>query len=144
MSETCQTACPHCSAAQRIDKSVPVAVAKCHDCGGHLFDGHPILLTGETFAHHLATNTIPVVVDFMADWCGPCKVIAPEIIKTAKALEPHVRFAKVDTDEDQKLAGHNGVRGFPTLVIYKHGHEVARHAGAMSAAQIQAWLKPHL
>lgn len=144
MPETHQTACAKCSTPTRFSPSTPPEAIKCGQCGEKLFDGQPIDLTGETFPHHLSANDIPVVVDFWAEWCAPCKMIAPEIVKAAHDLEPHVRFAKVDTDEEQKLAGHNGIRGFPTLVIYKGGREVARHAGAMSAGQIKTWVQAFL
>lgn len=141
MVDAYQTACPHCEAPNRLLTSAAGEIAKCSACGERLFTGSPLELNGENFHHHLTINDIPVVVDFWAEWCAPCKVIAPEFIKAAGDMEPHVRFAKVDTDEEQKLAGHNGIRGFPTLVIYIGGREVARHAGAMSAGQIKSWIE---
>ncbi|MCW8915013.1 MAG: thioredoxin TrxC [Magnetovibrio sp.] len=144
MHETYQTACPHCSEVNRFPKSSPPASIKCRKCDHKMFSAHPIELNGETFHHHLTSNDIPVVVDFWAEWCAPCKMIAPELAKAATELEPHVRFAKVDTDEEQKLAGQNGIRGFPTLVIYKGGREISRHAGAMSAGQIKTWIREFL
>ena len=143
MHDTFQTACPHCHAPSRFDAATPAGALKCGACSERLFTAKAIKLTGETFTAHLSANDLPVVVDFWADWCAPCHAIASAIRKAAKDLEPHVRFAKVDTDEEQKLAGQNGIRGLPTLIIYQSGREVARHAGAMSAEQLKAWIQQH-
>lgn len=143
MHDTFQTACPHCHTPSRFDAAMPAEALKCGACGKRLFTGKAIELTGETFAAHLAANEIPLVVDFWADWCAPCHAIASAIRKAVKDLEPHVRFAKVDTDEEQKLAGQNAVRGLPTLIIYESGREVARHAGAMSTEQLKTWIQQH-
>ena len=140
MTETHNTVCPQCGEVCHVLETLPKDKITCRACGEHLFTGQPISLTWDTFDHHLKANTIPVVVDFSADWCAPCKILAPQFIKACAEMEPHVRFATVDTDEEQKLAGHNGIRGFPTLVIYKAGHDVARHSGAMTARQIVEWV----
>ena len=141
MSEVIHTVCPHCNTINRIPKSRPAEAAKCGKCGGRVFEGRPVELTTKTFKTHITSNDIPVVVDFWAKWCAPCKMMAPEFAKAAAELEPNARFAKVDTDAEQGLAGQFAIRGIPTLIVYKGGHEVARQSGAMPAEQLKAWVR---
>jgi thioredoxin 2 len=106
-----------------------------------MFEGAPVALTAKTFQRHIASNDIPLVVDFWADWCGPCKMMAPEFAKVAAALEPLARFAKVDTEAEQAIAAEFGIRSIPTLIVFKGRKEVARQAGAMPAEQLKAWVR---
>jgi thioredoxin 2 len=144
MSESYQAVCPHCSTTNRLPKSKPAEEAKCGKCSEPVFDGTPVALTAQSFQRHINSNDIPVVVDFWADWCGPCKMMAPEFSKTAIEMEPQARFAKVDTEAEKSIAAQFGIRSIPTLIIYKGGREVARQAGAMRAEQLKAWVRQYV
>lgn len=143
MSDSHLVVCPHCATTNRIPASKPAAAAKCGKCGGAVFDGHPVALNASTFQKHVANNTIPVVVDFWADWCGPCKMMAPAFAQATRDMEPHVRFAKLDTESEQQVAAQFGIRSIPTMILFKGGREAARQSGALSAPQIKAWVQQH-
>jgi thioredoxin 2 len=134
--------CASCHVTNRVRQD-KLALAKCGKCGSTLFTGHPVELTAGAFNQHLAHNDIPMVVDFWAPWCGPCHMMAPAYEAAAKQLEPTVRFAKVNTDQEQDLAGRFGIQSIPTLILFKGGREVARQPGAMSATQLTNWIRMH-
>jgi len=136
--------CPACAAVNRVPPEKPAAEARCGKCQCPLFDGHPVALTAQNFQRHVRRNSIPVVVDFWADWCGPCKTMAPEFAKAAQALEPQVRFAKLDTEAAQEAAAAHGIRSIPTMILFRDGQEVARQSGAMPAGHIIQWLRDSL
>ncbi len=133
--------CPACSAINRLAAEKPAAEAKCGKCREPLFSGHPTALTDQNFARHVSRNSIPVVVDFWAEWCGPCKMMGPEFEKAAKALEPQVRFAKLDTEAAQQSAAKLNIRSIPTMILFHGGREVARQSGAMPAGHIIQWVR---
>ncbi len=136
--------CPACAAINRVPPEKSVAEAKCGKCHASLFDGHPVALDSRAFAKHVGRSSIPVVVDFWAAWCGPCKTMAPEFEKAAAAMEPRVRFAKLDTEAAQDVAGQLGIRSIPTMILFQNGREVARQSGAMPAGHIIQWLRDSL
>lgn len=144
MSESLHIVCPHCDAVNRVPESRLGENPVCGKCGQALFNGHPLALTQQTFAKAITRNNIPVLVDFWAPWCGPCKMMAPQFEQAAKTLEPHIRLAKVDTEAEQMLGAQYGIRSIPTLALFKGGKEVARQAGAMGAADIVRWVQSHL
>ena len=137
-----QVVCPRCDTANRVPAARlgdgerrPV----CGACRAPLFEGHPLALGEERFWRHLRLSGIPLLVDFWASWCRPCRVMAPEFEAAAARLEPRMRLVKVSTEEAPRLAGELGISSIPTLALFAGGREVARQAGAMPARRIVAW-----
>ncbi|MEE4143653.1 MAG: thioredoxin TrxC [Halieaceae bacterium] len=134
-------ACPHCPAINRIPPERLGDRPRCGKCGEALFTGHPLELTAASFERHLQRSELPLVVDFWAEWCGPCKMMAPAFAQAAGELEPGVRLAKIDTEAQQAVAARYAIRSIPTLILFRGGREVARQAGAMSKNDIVQWVK---
>lgn len=133
------TVCPHCHTTNRVGTG-DLQEAHCGRCGERLYTGHPVALDGAAFERQIANPDTPVVVDFWAPWCGPCRGFAPVFERAAAELEPAYRFAKVNTDEAADLAARFNIRSIPTLAIFKGGREVARVSGAMDYGRFKAWL----
>ena len=144
MSETLHIVCPHCNTVNRIPTARLGEGPRCGRCRRPLFNGHPLDLTAASFQQHIGRSDIPVVVDFWAPWCGPCKMMAPAFEQAARQLEPRVRLAKVNTDVEQALGAQFGIRSIPTMALFKHGREAARQAGAMGASDILRWVQANL
>ena len=133
--------CPHCGAVNRLPVAKPAAEAKCGVCHKPLFSGHPSAATTASFAKHIGRNDVPVVVDFWAEWCGPCKTMAPVYERVAAEMEPELRFLKVDTEREPELANRYGIRGIPTMMVFRNGKPIAQRAGAIDAGTLKVWLK---
>ena len=106
--------------------------------------GEPIQISDETFEKEVMQSNLPVIVDFWAPWCGPCKMMAPAFEQAAAQLEPHVRLAKLNTENEQSIGARFGIRSIPTLALFRGGREIARQAGAMGSADIVRWVQAHL
>ncbi len=141
MNEYVHIVCPHCSTINRVLSNKLDSSPKCGRCKDMLFNARPIKLTSFNFQKHIDNNHIPVVVDFWADWCGPCKIMAPVVEQAAAKLEPHVRMAKVNTETEQGLSVKFNIRSIPTIIIFREGREVARQSGAMDLASLLMWVK---
>ncbi|WP_292993259.1 thioredoxin TrxC [Nitrosomonas sp.] len=135
--------CPHCHATNRVPADRLGATPNCGSCHQALFTTQPVELTESHFNRHIANNDIPVLVDFWAPWCGPCRMMAPAFTKAAALLEPGMRLAKVNTEEEQGLAARYNIRSIPTLALFKSGQEIARQSGAMSEQDLVRWAQAH-
>ncbi len=140
MSET-RIVCPGCSATNLLPSDRLGDGPRCGKCKESLFTAHPVELSAAAFERHVQRNDIPVLVDFWAPWCGPCLAMAPAFEEAAGKLEPNVRFAKLNTEEEQMMGARFGIRSIPTMVLFRGGKEVARQSGAMMTGDILRWVE---
>jgi thioredoxin 2 len=140
MSEFIKVVCPHCAKVNKIPKKEHYKKAICGNCKQSMLDYKPIEVDKEGLLHVLVNSDIPVVVDFWAPWCGPCRMMAPAYEETAKILALKAMLLKVNTQEHQDLGGVYGIHSIPTMIIFKDTKEVSRLSGAMSTHQLVDWI----
>jgi thioredoxin 2 len=138
--------CPHCAATNRVpdDKMTADSGATCGKCKLALFTGKPIEANVESFGKQLRNSDIPLVVDFWAPWCGPCRSFAPTFAQVAAQMPTQARFIKVNTEEQQQIAAQFAIRSIPTLMVFKGGKKVGEISGALAALQLTQWVKQYL
>ncbi|HVZ10542.1 thioredoxin TrxC [Rhodopila sp.] len=139
-----QIVCPVCGAINRVPVDRPAAAARCGSCKSALFTAHPTEVTEAMLDTHLRANSIPVLLDVWAPWCGPCRSMAPQFERAAAMLEPEVRLLKLNADDAQATCARLRVQGIPALYLFRNGQPVAQSAGAMAADAIVAWTRNNL
>ena len=144
MSEARKVVCPSCNTTNAIPAERLGDGPKCGQCKDDIFTAHPVELNQSSFSRHVLSNDIPMLVDFWAPWCGPCLKMAPAFTEAAQQLEPNVRLAKLNTEDEQAIGAQYGIRSIPTMVLFKGGKEIARQSGAMMAGDIVRWADSQL
>ncbi len=140
MTEALHVPCPHCGATNRVPASRLAESPVCGKCKSVLIAAAPLELDEASFDRQIGGD-LPVVVDFWAQWCGPCRMMAPHFARAAQMLAPRVRFAKLDTERAQGIAARYGIRSIPTLIVFRDGREIARQSGAMDAGGLARWVQ---
>jgi len=141
MAESMKITCLECAAVNKVPAARLGAGPKCGVCGAKLADGGVKALDPATLAKAVRNDALPLVVDFWAPWCGPCRMMAPEFARAARAMKSEVRFAKINTEDFPQVSQKHGIRGIPLLIVFRGGRELARQAGAMPALQIENFLR---
>lgn len=141
MAKAMKMTCLDCSAVNRVPEDKLGAGPKCGTCGAKLNDGKVRELDPQTLAKAAKNDDVPLLVDFWAPWCGPCRMMAPEFMKAAAAMAPNARFAKINTEDHPKVSMKNNIRGIPALILYQSGREIARQAGAVQARAIEDFVR---
>lgn len=144
MSAVTHVVCPHCDGVNRVPAARLSEHPRCGTCHQPLFSGSPLELDAGHFRRHVESSDLPVLVDFWAPWCEPCRAMAPVFAQAAAQYDTRLRLAKVNTEAQPGLAGQYGIRSIPTLVLFRQGREIDRVSGALPAAQLTAWIQRHI
>ncbi|HKI65247.1 MAG TPA: thioredoxin TrxC [Burkholderiales bacterium] len=142
--DSVQVVCPHCLTPNRVPAGRLGEGPKCGKCGAALLEAAPVALDEASFDAFVARTELPVLVDYWAPWCAPCRAMAPAFEQAAGELRQSVRFAKVNTEQAQGIAARASIRAIPTMVLYRAGKELARTSGAMDTGMLRRWLGEHV
>lgn len=141
MASSAKMTCLECGSVNRVPTDRLDAGPKCGTCGAKLSDGKVRELDPATLSKAVRNDDTPLLVDFWAPWCGPCRSMAPAFAQAAQSMAPQARFAKINTEDFPKVSMQNNIRGIPALILYQNGKERARHAGAIPANAIEAFVR---
>ncbi len=142
--ESLHVVCPHCLSTNRVLRARLESAPRCGSCKEALLPTYPIELTTAGFDRHVASDDLPLIVDFWAAWCAPCRMMAPAFTQAAAQLKLKARLAKLDTEAEPDIAGRYGIRSIPTLIAFSNGREIARQSGALDLASLLSWISMHV
>ena len=138
--EKIKVACPKCGALNLVANTPNLSKANCGKCQHDLLDNSPVILNARNYDKFTVKSDLPIVVDFWAEWCAPCRMMAPNFKEASKSFVMKAKFGKLDTEANRNIAGRYGIRGIPTMIVFKHGKELGRISGALPIGQIISWL----